>query len=182
MTAGWELSLLRRQVAELEKLERAQRVAADARIAAKDARIAMLMKKVEELEHKLSSDCSISPGPCVRFTVLGSARAVLEDGREAPLRQARTRQLLATLLLHANHPVNTSTLCEMLSEGGQPLAGSTLRSHVSALRRAVGAIACVQRDPAGYVVTVPPGTLDLEQFRGLARSGRRALADGDNLR
>src|SRR5260370_30946845 len=107
MATNWELSLLRERLVGLEKLERAQTVAAEARIAAKDARIAMLMTKVEELEHKLlSMDCPMSSGPCVRFTVLGSARAVLEDGREAPLQRARTRQLLATLLLHADQPVN----------------------------------------------------------------------------
>jgi DNA-binding SARP family transcriptional activator len=119
--------------------------------------------------------------PCMRFTVLGAAGAALEDGRDAPLQQTRSRQLLATLLLHANRPVSAANLCEMLSEGGQPLAGSTLRSHVSELRRALAPSACVQKDPAGYLVIVPAGTLDLEQFRSLAGRGRKALADGDYL-
>jgi DNA-binding SARP family transcriptional activator len=48
------------------------------------------------------------------------------------------------------------------------------------LRRAVAPIACVQKDPAGYVVIVAPGTLDLELFRSLAGRGRQALAEGDS--
>jgi DNA-binding SARP family transcriptional activator len=171
---------LREQVTGLEKLGNAQQVAMESCIAAKDARIALLMKKVAELEHKLSVNSSWSSGPCVRFTVLGSAGIMLEDGRDVPLRQARIRNLLATLLLHANHPVTTSSLCDMLADGGRPLAGSTLRSHVSAFRRAAAPIDCVQRDPVGYVAVVAPGTLDLELFRNLAECGRQALADGDS--
>jgi DNA-binding SARP family transcriptional activator len=131
--------------------------------------------------HELVAELASLETPCARFTVLGSAGAALEDGTKASLPQTRSRQLLATLLLHANRPVSAASLCEMLSDGSRPLAGSTLRSHVSELRRSLASIACVQRDPAGYVVIVAPGTLDLEQFRSLAGRGRKALADRDYL-
>jgi DNA-binding SARP family transcriptional activator len=60
------------------------------------------------------------------------------------------------------------------------MSGSTLRTHVAALRRALGPAANrVCTEPAGYLVEAGPGELDLRSFRELSGHGRAALCRGD---
>jgi DNA-binding SARP family transcriptional activator len=113
------------------------------------------------------------------FEVTGPLRVTGDDGHPVKLPRGRVRQLLAVLLLMEG-PVAESQLCEWLSGTGKSITGSTLRTHVTALRRALGDAACrVRTEPAGYQIDVRPGECDLQLFHELAIRGRSALYDQD---
>jgi DNA-binding SARP family transcriptional activator len=115
----------------------------------------------------------------MRFEVAGPLRVIRDDGSMVRLPRGRVRHLLAALLL-VRAPVPEDRLCEWLGEGGAPIAGSTLRTHMTALRRALGAAGHrVHTEPAGYTITVEPEELDICVFRDLSERGRCALDDGD---
>jgi DNA-binding SARP family transcriptional activator len=77
---------------------------------------------------------------------------------------SKQRALLALLLLHANRVVSRDRLIDELWDGSPPDTASTaLQVHVSQLRKALGRDAIVTQAP-GYMVSVEPGALDLQQF------------------
>ena len=77
---------------------------------------------------------------------------------------SKQRALLALLLLHANRVVSRDRLIDELWDGSPPDTASTaLQVHVSQLRKALGRDAIVTQAP-GYMVSVAPGALDLQQF------------------
>jgi DNA-binding SARP family transcriptional activator len=116
----------------------------------------------------------------MRFDLIGPVRVVGDDGVELRLPRGRVRQLLAALLLQ-QAPVPEEELCEWLSDGGRPVGGSTLRTHITALRRALGADADrVLTSPSGYLLQAEPSEVDLRLFRMLSQRGRQAYADGDH--
>ncbi|QZL04212.1 AfsR/SARP family transcriptional regulator (plasmid) [Streptomyces sp. BHT-5-2] len=115
----------------------------------------------------------------MRFEVTGPLRVVGDDGAAVALPRGRVRQLLTALLLQ-DGPVPETKLCEWLSQGTRPMAGSTLRTHIAALRRALGSAADrVRTVPAGYLIEVRTGELDLAEFRDLSSRGREALSASD---
>jgi predicted ATPase/DNA-binding SARP family transcriptional activator len=112
------------------------------------------------------------------FGLLGPT-AVTGEGGPVPVHGVLRRRLLTRLLMVANQPVPLELLSEDLWEGHAPAsARTTLKSHVSLLRRTLGPERLSHRDGA-YVITAGPGELDVLLFEQEAAGGRAALRDGD---
>src|ERR1019366_7622685 len=76
-------------------------------------------------------------------------------------------------------PVQVERLQDDLWEGDLPAsAASTLKSHVSLLRRSLGPERLSHRDGA-YLLTVAPDELDVSVFEREAAAGRALLIGGD---
>jgi len=91
----------------------------------------------------------------------------------------QVRRLLAELLVHRNRPVLQDTLVDALWDGAPPPAAvSAFQSKVSRLRRLLAPDE-LRSTPAGYVLSVVPGDLDMDEFERLAVSAgdARAVAD-----
>jgi eukaryotic-like serine/threonine-protein kinase len=117
----------------------------------------------------------------VEFMILGPLEA-RDDGRRLALGGPKQRAVLAMLLLDANRPVSRDRLIDGLwGESPPPSAAHTLEDYVSRLRRVLGG-GRIQRRPAGYVLRVEPGELDLECFDALLEQGRSAAAAGESAR
>jgi len=114
----------------------------------------------------------------VQFRLLGSVEAV-RDGTPIQLGGRRQRQLLALLLLEPGRPVPVDRLTDELWAGrAPPGADTTLRSYVSRLRKALGADAAITRGDAAYVLDVPRGQIDRQEFQRLIEEGREAFDRG----
>jgi DNA-binding SARP family transcriptional activator/pimeloyl-ACP methyl ester carboxylesterase len=118
----------------------------------------------------------------VEFGVLGPLE-VTADGRSLGLAGARTRAVLALLLVHANQVVSSDRLVEELWPG-QPAGKATasLQVRLSELRKALrsaGEAGRLATRPPGYLLQVAPAELDALRFEQLATAGAMALADGD---
>jgi DNA-binding SARP family transcriptional activator len=114
----------------------------------------------------------------VRFKILGS---LVLEGDTGPVDVAgkRRRALLLRLLVSANHPVPDDLLVEDLWDGTPSTAAvSTLASHISFLRQAVGRERIARRS-GGYVLVVDDWAVDAVCFEREGDAGRRALAAGD---
>ncbi|GAA3437964.1 AfsR/SARP family transcriptional regulator [Kutzneria kofuensis] len=115
----------------------------------------------------------------MRFRILGPLEVSLA-GRPVPIRAAKHRTLLASLLLRANRVVPVDALVERLWAGNPPArARGTLQTYVLRLRQTLGDPALVRTAPEGYYIEVPPGSVDLERFRELSDEGTRAGDAGD---
>jgi DNA-binding SARP family transcriptional activator len=114
----------------------------------------------------------------VEFAILGPLEA-RADGRELTLGGPKQRAVLAMLLLQPNQPVSRDRLIEGLwGESPPRTAAHTLDDYVSRLRRTLGGDR-IDRRPAGYLIRVEPGELDLERFEALLEQRRSAAATGD---
>jgi DNA-binding SARP family transcriptional activator len=114
----------------------------------------------------------------VEFVILGPLEARADD-RGLALGGPKQRAVLAMLLLQANQPVSRDRLIDGLwGESPPRTAAHTLDDYVSRLRRTLGADR-IDRRPAGYLIRVEPGELDLERFEALLEQGRSAAAAGD---
>jgi DNA-binding SARP family transcriptional activator/pimeloyl-ACP methyl ester carboxylesterase len=116
----------------------------------------------------------------VEFRVLGPLE-VTADGRSLGLAGARTRAVLAMLIVHANQVVSSDRLIEELWPG-QPRAADSLQVRLSELRkvlRSAGEADRLATRPPGYLLRVTPAELDARQFEQLAAEGNAALAGGD---
>ena len=110
-----------------------------------------------------------------RFAVLGPL-TVSSDGAEVEVGGDLRRGLLVRLLMAANRPVEAGQLAEDLWNGRPPPgAASTLQSHISALRRIVGAARLVNRH-GSYRLAVGADELDVARFEDLARRGNQAMS------
>jgi DNA-binding SARP family transcriptional activator/tetratricopeptide (TPR) repeat protein len=117
----------------------------------------------------------------MRFSLLGPLVVADSAGDPVAIAGPRLRVLLAALLLHANMPVPSDELAEMVWDGAPPPgAAVTLRSYVMRLRSAVdpGAAHIVASDP-GYVIRVEQPELDVLEFEALCREARTALRAGE---
>jgi DNA-binding SARP family transcriptional activator/pimeloyl-ACP methyl ester carboxylesterase len=118
----------------------------------------------------------------VEFGILGPLE-IAAGGQPLPVQGARTRAVLAMLLVHANQVVPADQLTSELW-AGQPAdrATASLQVRVSQLRKALRAAGEADRlvtRPPGYLIRVTPGELDAPRFEQLARDGETALAAGD---
>ena len=118
----------------------------------------------------------------VEFGILGPLE-IAAGGQPLPVQGARTRAVLAMLLVHANQVVPADRLTAELW-AGQPAdrAAASLQVRVSQLRKALRAAGEADRlvtRPPGYLIRVTPGELDAPRFEQLARDGETALAAGD---
>jgi DNA-binding SARP family transcriptional activator/pimeloyl-ACP methyl ester carboxylesterase len=118
----------------------------------------------------------------VEFRVLGPFE-VAADGQSLGLAGARTRAVLAMLLVHANQVVSSERLIEELWPGqAADRAADSLQVRLSELRKALRAAGEADRlatRPPGYQLRVTPGELDSQRFEQLTTEGNAALAAGD---
>jgi predicted ATPase/DNA-binding SARP family transcriptional activator len=114
----------------------------------------------------------------LKFGLLGPTVIVGEEG-EIAVRGTLRRRLLIRLLLSANLPVSPDRLIEDLWDGtAPPSAESTLKSHVSLLRRSLGPERLTHRD-GGYVLALDPDEFDVTLFEQDASGGRSLLRAGE---
>ncbi|GAA1957088.1 AfsR/SARP family transcriptional regulator [Kitasatospora viridis] len=115
------------------------------------------------------------------FALLGPLRVVDGGGEVLQVAAGRQRELLAALLLRANQIVPAEELTELLWPGGGERVRTTLRSYVMRLRRSLGGLGGrLETVAPGYRLTVDGAvTLDLGDFLGRCRAGRRAARQGD---
>jgi DNA-binding SARP family transcriptional activator/tetratricopeptide (TPR) repeat protein len=123
--------------------------------------------------------------PALRFGVLGPLR-VWRHGTAVDLGPVQQRIVLAVLALQAGRPVGRQQMIDAVWGESQPRnAVNLVQRHVSGLRRALepGRPGRTPSDlltwtEAGYLLTLPPGALDLDLFvQELARA-RTARAAG----
>jgi DNA-binding SARP family transcriptional activator/tetratricopeptide (TPR) repeat protein len=103
----------------------------------------------------------------------GDAPVVVSAGKQ--------RVLLAALLLRANQVVASAELAEAVWEGSPPeTARVTLQNYVKRLRRVLGPAGYerIVTRPAGYVIEVGPGELDVARFAELRAGGLAAVRAG----
>ena len=119
----------------------------------------------------------------IEFRVLGPVQMVV-GSRVLPLGGAKQRGLLALLLLERNRVVPRDRLVDSLWSDEPPAsAANSIQVYVSKLRRLLddadpdGKTELVT-EPPGYVLRVPAGTLDAEEFERLLSDGRAALGSG----
>ncbi len=123
----------------------------------------------------------------MQFHVLGPLE-VTHSGRTLTVGGARTRAVLAMLLLDANRVVAADRLIdELWPEHGQERGAANLQVRLSELRRALRSVGEADR-----LVTRPPGymlrarataeELDVLRFEELVSAGRDAIAGGDTAR
>ena len=118
----------------------------------------------------------------MEFRVLGPVE-VIHGGQACPVGGARTRAVLAMLLLSANRVVAADRLAgELWPDLGPERAAANLQVRLTELRRALRSAGAADRlvtRPPGYVLLVAAGELDVLRFEQLAAAGRSALAGGD---
>ena len=125
-----------------------------------------------------------------RFLILGPLRVRQGDRDVALPRSPVLRSLLGALLAARDEPVAADQLMQLVWSG--PVAAGSLHVGLSRLRRwlsASSAPARVEHDPSGYRLVLPPGTVDIDEFRELAARaagvddpGERAAAAGAAMR
>jgi DNA-binding SARP family transcriptional activator len=116
----------------------------------------------------------------VNFGLLGPV-LVRVGGAPVQVPAAKQRVLLADLLLHANQVVGLDELADAV--WGDALPGSarvTLQNYVKRLRQALGPAGYerIMTRPAGYLIEVRPGELDVARFTEWQADGRAAARAG----
>ncbi|SDL80267.1 BTAD domain-containing putative transcriptional regulator [Nonomuraea jiangxiensis] len=114
------------------------------------------------------------------FSVLGPLAARTAAGHEVEIPEAKVRDLLAALLVHAGRTVAADRLVDEL--WGDRLPGNpagALQTKVSRLRSALaraepGAGTLVEWRPPGYLLRIDPGDVDSGRFTDLTATAYRA--------
>ena len=118
----------------------------------------------------------------MKFQVLGPLQ-VTYGGRPLAVGGARTRAVLAMLLVNANRVVSADRLAGELWPGlDQQRAVANLRVRLAELRRALrpaGEADRLATRPPGYRLRATADELDVLQFEQLVLAGRAALTGGD---
>ena len=121
----------------------------------------------------------------MQFHVLGPLE-VIHSGRTLAVGGARTRAVLAMLLLDANRVVAADRLIdELWPEHGQERGAANLQVRLSELRRALRSVGEADRlvtRPPGYILRASADELDVLRFEELVGAGRDAIAGGDTAR
>ena len=116
------------------------------------------------------------------FGILGPLSVRDDADRDILVPAGRQRTVLATLLLHANHPVPLDTLADVVWDGAPPSGAlTTLRNYVLRLRRTLGpdvAARILTRDP-GYLVKVGESEVDVQLFEALCRDAGTSVRAQD---
>ena len=114
----------------------------------------------------------------MEYRVLGPLE-VYDGERSLPLAGAKQRELLALLLVHANHVLSRDRLIdELWGEQAPGTAVQSLQVYVSRLRKLLPSDTLLTRPP-GYLLELEPDELDLRLFERLLAEGRVALGAGD---
>lgn len=115
----------------------------------------------------------------MQFRVLGAVGAS-EGGHELAVNGVRRKALLACLALSCGQVLSAERLIADVWNGDPPPGvGSTLKAHVSHLRRVLRAPGLLVSSPPGYVLRADPDSVDALRFEQLAGEGRVALFRGD---
>jgi DNA-binding SARP family transcriptional activator/pimeloyl-ACP methyl ester carboxylesterase len=118
----------------------------------------------------------------VQFHVLGPLEATYR-GQSLVVGGARSRAVLALLLVNANRVVSADRLADELWPKLAPdRAAANLQVRLSELRKALRSIGesdRLQTRSPGYVLRIGSDELDVLRFERLAANGRDALAGGD---
>ncbi len=118
----------------------------------------------------------------MQFHVLGPLEATYR-GQSLEVGGARSRAVLALLLLNANSVVSADRLADELWPKLAPdRAAANLQVRLSELRKALRSIGesdRLQTRSPGYILRIESDELDVLRFEQLAANGRDALADGD---
>ena len=118
----------------------------------------------------------------MEFGILGPLE-VSVAGQPLAIGRARTRAVLALLLVEANRVVPADTLAQLLwPHLTTDRAVANLQVRLSELRRALRSVGegdRLQSRPPGYRLHVDEGELDALRFEGLVAAGRKALISGD---
>src|ERR1700761_4588849 len=112
----------------------------------------------------------------VEFGLLGPL-GVRAGGARVMVSAGKQRVLLAALLLRANEVVGAGELAQAVWQGQPPeTARVTLQNYVKRLRQALGPLGYqrIVTRPAGYLIEVMPGELDVTRFAELQASAARA--------
>src|SRR5512142_779741 len=104
--------------------------------------------------------------PEIAFGVLGPLLVTL-DGTPVVLSAAKTRILLASLLLRRGGVVPMDELVDRLWDGEPPAgARNAVHTYIRRLRGALGpAGRMIKTALAGYLIDVPADAVDLDRFR-----------------
>ncbi|MFD4591397.1 AfsR/SARP family transcriptional regulator [Streptomyces rubiginosohelvolus] len=122
---------------------------------------------------------SVTDNGPVHYCVLGTTRALRDDGTAVTLGGARLRALLTVLALRPGRTVPAGVLVDEVWDGDPPAdAAGALQALIGRLRRALGHSA-VESVAGGYRLAAPPDAVDLHRFERLAGEGNRALENGD---
>ena len=115
------------------------------------------------------------------FRILGRLEA-REGERDLAPGRAKTRAVLALLLLRANQRLAADRMIEELwGELPPSTADKALQGHVSTLRKLLGAER-ITTDRGGYRIQVGPDELDAQRFELALAEARAAAAPDDRLR
>jgi predicted ATPase/DNA-binding SARP family transcriptional activator len=104
----------------------------------------------------------------------------MHAGVPIPLSGLKRKSVLVALALSHGRVVSADRLIDLVwGDDVPPGVSNTLQSHVSYLRKVLGADArlLVSRPP-GYVLDAPDDAIDLASFRRSAELGRRCVASG----
>jgi DNA-binding SARP family transcriptional activator/class 3 adenylate cyclase len=119
----------------------------------------------------------------IEFRILGPLQ-VVKDDRVLPLGGMKQRGLLALLLIDRNRVVARDRLIDALWPESPPAsAANSVQVYVSKLRRLfdeaeTADTSGLQTEPPGYVLRIPAGSLDADEFESLLTEGDSALAAG----
>ena len=116
----------------------------------------------------------------MEFGLLGPL-VVRVGGSRVTVSAGKQRVLLAALLLRANQVVSAADLAHAVWEGGPPAtARVTLQNYVKRLRHVLGPAGPerIVTRPAGYLIEVRPGELDVARFGELSAAGLAAARAG----
>ncbi len=115
----------------------------------------------------------------MEFRLLGPVE-VLRGGSVVSIGGAKTKALLALLLLRANEVVPRDVLLEALWPERAASAGHSLDVQVSRLRKSFDPDELIFTRGGGYVLEVEPESVDAHRFERLLDEGKRANADGSH--
>lgn len=124
--------------------------------------------------------------PRVRFCVLGPMRAWLDD-QEVDLGSPQQQATLAMLLLREGRlTLSTELIAAIWGDDPPRAAAGTIRTYISRLRRSLDsgdepATVGIDSLGGGYALRLPPGALDLADFRDHVNQARQARKDADPL-
>ncbi|MFF5371961.1 BTAD domain-containing putative transcriptional regulator [Streptomyces sp. NPDC013187] len=118
----------------------------------------------------------------MRFGLLGPPVLFRDDrggtrSDATPVPSAKSRALLATLLLDAGRVVSAEALEDALWGGAPPVsARASLHNHIARLRRLLDDPGRLRTVPSGYVLGLDEGELDVHVFDGHVTAARTAHA------
>ena len=116
----------------------------------------------------------------MEFGLLGPL-VVRAGGSRVMVSAGKQRVLLAALLLRANEVVGAGELAQAVWQGQPPeTARVTLQNYVKRLRQALGPLGYqrIVTRPAGYLIEVMPGELDVTRFTELQAAAVSAARAG----